>query len=117
MKTKVEERFFEFFEKWMCQLDEYLQHLRRASKDYRAKTRCELLKLVNSIRTNGVPSLSLVEFTQEQMRKVEALRVKIRKEEEKVEREMERQQVAVADRKMAELVRLLVRVKNGEQVR
>ncbi|KAF2303157.1 hypothetical protein GH714_014200 [Hevea brasiliensis] len=41
MKTKVEERFSEFFEKWMCQLDEYLQHLRRASEDYRAKTRCE----------------------------------------------------------------------------
>ncbi|KAF2303223.1 hypothetical protein GH714_014810 [Hevea brasiliensis] len=67
--------------------------------------------------TNGVPSLSPVELTQEQMRKVEALRVKIRLEEEKVEREMERQQVAVADRKMAKLVRLLVRVKNGEQVR
>ncbi|KAF2303072.1 hypothetical protein GH714_013372 [Hevea brasiliensis] len=43
---------------------------------------------------------SPVELTQEQMRKVEALRVKIRLEEEKVERETERQQVAVADRKM-----------------
>ncbi|KAF2303100.1 hypothetical protein GH714_013787 [Hevea brasiliensis] len=71
-----------------------------------------VLKLVNSIRTNGVPSSSLVELTQEQMRKV-ALRVKIRLEEEKVERETERQQVAVADRKIAELVRLVVRVKNG----
>ncbi len=30
---------------------------------------------------------------------------------------MERQQVAVADKKMAELVRLVVQVKNGEQVR
>ncbi|KAF2303128.1 hypothetical protein GH714_014015 [Hevea brasiliensis] len=37
--------------------------------------------------------------------------------EEKVEREMERQQVIVADRKMAELVRLVIRVKNGEEVR
>ncbi|KAF2303088.1 hypothetical protein GH714_013697 [Hevea brasiliensis] len=118
MKTKVEERLSEFFEKWMCQLAEYLQHLRRASEDYRAKTGCELvLKLVNSIRTNGVPSSSPVELTQEQMRKVKALRVKIRLEEEKVERETERQQVAIADRKMAELVRLVVRVKNGEQVR
>ncbi|KAJ9168697.1 hypothetical protein P3X46_020193, partial [Hevea brasiliensis] len=34
-----------------------------------------------------------------------------------VEREMERQQVVVVDRKMAELVRLVVRVKNGEEVR
>ncbi|KAF2303168.1 hypothetical protein GH714_014287 [Hevea brasiliensis] len=234
MKTKVEERFSEFFEKWMCQLHEYLQHLRRASEDYRAKTGCEqnayswvtgwkpsavlklvnsiringilssslveltqehmrkiealrvkirdyraktgceceqelqalvskviqhykdyytikwalahedvlaffcptwisplenayswvtglkpsaVFKLVNSIRTNGVPSSSLVELTQEHMRKIEALRVKIMLEEEKVEREMERQQVIVADRKMAELVRLLIRVKNGEEVR
>ncbi|KAF2303206.1 hypothetical protein GH714_014569 [Hevea brasiliensis] len=30
---------------------------------------------------------------------------------------MERQQVVVVDRKMAELVRLVVRVKNGEEVR
>ncbi|XP_057985344.1 protein DOG1-like 4 [Hevea brasiliensis] len=76
-----------------------------------------MFKLGNSIRTNGVPSLSLVEFTQEHMRKIETLRVKIRLEEEKVEREMERQQVVVVDRKMAELVRLVVRVKNGEEVR
>ncbi|XP_057985348.1 protein DOG1-like 4 [Hevea brasiliensis] len=174
MKTKVKERFFEFFEKWMCQLDEYLQHLQRAFEDYRAKTGCEreqelqasvskvtqhykdyytikwalahedvlaffcpiwisplenvyswvtrwkplaVFKLGNSIRTNGVPSLSLVELTQEHMRKIETLRVKIRLEEERVEREMERQQVVVVDRKMAELVRLVVRVKNGEEVR
>ncbi|KAF2303137.1 hypothetical protein GH714_014080 [Hevea brasiliensis] len=61
--------------------------------------------------------LSLVELTQEHMRKIETLRVKKRLEEEKVEREMERQQVVVVDRKMAELVRLVVRVKNGEEVR
>ncbi|XP_057985333.1 protein DOG1-like 4 [Hevea brasiliensis] len=72
-----------------------------------------VLKLVNSIRTNGVPSLSLVE----QIRKVEALRVKIRLEEEKVGRETERHQVAIADMKMAESVRLVVRVKNEEEVR
>ncbi|KAF2303122.1 hypothetical protein GH714_013961 [Hevea brasiliensis] len=138
MKTKVEERFSEFFEKWMCQLHEYLQHLRRA-EDYRAKTGCEreqelqasvskvtqhykdyytikwalahedvlaffcpiwisplenayswvtgwkpsaVLKLVNSIRINGILSSSLVELTQEQMRKIEALRVKISKQED-----------------------------------
>ncbi|KAF2303120.1 hypothetical protein GH714_013954 [Hevea brasiliensis] len=115
MKTKVEERFSEFFEKWMCQLHEYLQHLRRASEDYRAKTGCELFKLGNSIRTNGVPSLSLVELTQEHMRNIETLRLKRSLEEEKVEREMERQQVVVVDRKMLELVRLVVRVKNGEE--
>ncbi|XP_057985346.1 protein DOG1-like 4 [Hevea brasiliensis] len=150
MKTKVEERFSEFFENWMCQLHEYLQHLQRASEDYRAKIGCEheqelqasvskvtqhykdyytikwalahedvlaffcpiwisplenayswvtgwkpsaVLKLVNSIRINGILSSSLVELTQEQMRKIEALRVKIRLEEERVEREIERQHV------------------------
>ncbi|XP_057985360.1 protein DOG1-like 4 [Hevea brasiliensis] len=72
-----------------------------------------VFKLVYSIRINGVPSSSLVELTQEHMRKIEALRVKIRLEEEKVER----QQVTIADRKMAELVRLVLQVKNGEQVR
>ncbi|KAF2303064.1 hypothetical protein GH714_013177 [Hevea brasiliensis] len=76
-----------------------------------------VFKLFNSIRINGVPSSSLVELKQEQLRKIEALRVKIRLEEEKVEREMERQQVVVVDRKMTELVRLVVQVKKGEQVR
>ncbi|KAJ9136025.1 hypothetical protein P3X46_033141 [Hevea brasiliensis] len=174
MKTKVEEKFSQFLEKWICQLDEYLQQLRRVSKDYRSKTAwCDteqelqalvskvtqhykdyytikwalahedvlaffcpiwvspleyayswitgwkpsaIFKLVDSIRTSRVPGSDLAELTQEQQRKIEALRVKIRLEEEKVEREMERQQVAVADKKMAELARLVVRVKNGEQV-
>ncbi|KAF2303131.1 hypothetical protein GH714_014047 [Hevea brasiliensis] len=35
MKTKVKERFSEFFE------DEYLQHMQRASEDYLAKSGCE----------------------------------------------------------------------------
>ncbi|KAF2303101.1 hypothetical protein GH714_013791 [Hevea brasiliensis] len=84
---------------------------------YSKKKPSSVFKLVNSIRTNGVPSSSLVELTQEHMRNIEPLRVKIRLEEEKVEREIKRQQVAIADRKMAELVRLVLRVKNGEQVR
>lgn len=41
-----------------------------------------------------------------QVRGIEALRVRIKAEEERVEREMERQQVAMADRKMVELARL-----------
>ncbi|KAF2309542.1 hypothetical protein GH714_003760 [Hevea brasiliensis] len=155
MKTKVEEKFSQFLEKWICQLDEYLQQLRRVSKDYRSKTAwCDteqelqalvskvtqhykdyytikwalahedvlaffcpiwvspleyayswitgwkpsaIFKLVDSIRTSRVPGSDLAELTQEQQRKIEALRVKIRLEEEKVEREMERQQVAVAE--------------------
>jgi hypothetical protein len=73
-----------------------------------------IFKLIDSTRINRVPGSSLAELTQEQLRKIEELRVKIRLEEEKVEREMERQQVAMADRKMFELARLTGRVKDSE---
>lgn len=52
-------------------------------------------------------------MTEEQVRKIEELRKRTRMEEEKVEREMERQQVAMADRKMVELVKLTTRARNG----
>ncbi|KAJ6935706.1 hypothetical protein NC652_010659 [Populus alba x Populus x berolinensis] len=170
MKGKVCERFSEFFEKWACQLDEYLQLLLRASKQRVINTVCDqrelqtlvskvtqhykdyftikwslahedvlaffcpiwgsplenayswftgwkpstIFKLIDSTRINRVPGLSLAELTQEQLRKIEELRVKIRLEEEKVEREMERQQVAMAGRKMFELARLTGRVMDSE---
>ncbi|XP_059295071.1 protein DOG1-like 4 [Lycium ferocissimum] len=50
--------------------------------------------------------VALNQLSDEQLKNVEALRLKIRGEEEKVEREMERQQVAMGDRKMVELARL-----------
>ncbi|CAI9782071.1 unnamed protein product [Fraxinus pennsylvanica] len=54
-------------------------------------------------------------MTEEQVKKIEALRVKIKMDEEKVEREFERQQVGMADRKIVELVALERRVmKNGD---
>ncbi|XP_057791335.1 protein DOG1-like 4 [Salvia miltiorrhiza] len=43
--------------------------------------------------------------TEEQVRKIELLRVRMKAEEERVEREMERLQVAVADRNAVEMVR------------
>nr|XP_016481113.1 PREDICTED: transcription factor TGA6-like [Nicotiana tabacum] len=46
------------------------------------------------------------ELSDEQVKSIDALKVKIRAEEERVEREMERQQVALGDRKMVELARL-----------
>ncbi|XP_073154180.1 protein DOG1-like 4 [Henckelia pumila] len=60
---------------------------------------------------------SLRGMTEEQGKKMEALRVKIGVEEERVEREMERQQVSVADRKMVELVKLEIQAKKrgGEE--
>ncbi|OIS95954.1 PREDICTED: protein DOG1-like 4 [Nicotiana attenuata] len=46
------------------------------------------------------------ELSDEQVKNIDALKAKIRAEEERVEREMERQQVALGDRKMVELARL-----------
>ncbi|KAE9594513.1 putative transcription factor TGA like domain-containing protein [Lupinus albus] len=51
-------------------------------------------------------------MTEEQEKKIEVLRMRIRMEEEKVESEMERKQVALADRKMVELARMCSRVRN-----
>ncbi|KAL6991231.1 hypothetical protein U1Q18_009349 [Sarracenia purpurea var. burkii] len=68
-------------------------------------------QILDSVRRTRVPGASLVDMTENQLENVEALRGKIRLEEEKVEREMERQQVAMADRRMVELARLSSRVK------
>ncbi|XVF87318.1 hypothetical protein PTKIN_Ptkin18bG0110700 [Pterospermum kingtungense] len=167
MKTQVGERFSEFFDKWICQLDDYLQQLLRVSKESSSEGELQVLvskltshykefytvkwaaahedvlafycpvwlsklenacswltgwkpsmmfRLVESMRTTRVPGPGLAELTEEQVRKIEQLRVKIKLEEEKVEREMERQQVAMADRKMVELVRMASRIRNGEVV-
>ncbi|KAK3027917.1 hypothetical protein RJ639_040600 [Escallonia herrerae] len=62
-------------------------------------------RLIESRRQTGLPGASLADMTEEQLKRIEALRVKIRVEEEKVEREMERQQVSMADRGMVELAR------------
>ena len=166
MKTPVGERFSEFFDKWICQLDDYLQQLLRVSKESLSEAEQQVLvskltahykefytvkwtaahedvlafycpvwlsklenayswltgwkpsmifRLVESMRTR-VPCPGLAELTEEQLRKIERLRMKIKLEEEKVEREMERPQVAMADRKMVELVRMASRIRNGELV-
>ncbi|KAI7999577.1 Protein DOG1-like 4 [Camellia lanceoleosa] len=163
MKTQVEERFSDFFEKWVCQLELHLQLLLKISKEssnesdfktvvakltahhkdyYTAKWASAhedvlaffvpvwlsplenaylwftgwkpsmAFQLVNSLRVR-VPGSSLADMSESQLRKVEELKGKIRVEEEKVEREMERQQVAMADRRMVELARLTSRVKSG----
>ncbi|KAF5944550.1 hypothetical protein HYC85_018627 [Camellia sinensis] len=184
MKTQVEERFSDFFEKWVCQLELHLQLLLKISKESSNESDCKTVvaeltahhkdyytakwasahedvlaffvpvwlsplensylwftgwkpsmafQLVNSLRVR-VPGSSLADMSESQLRKVEELKGKIRVEEEKVEREMERQQtlrpsatdctrvrhkseilsqVAMADRRMVELARLTSRVKSG----
>ncbi|XP_050220740.1 protein DOG1-like 4 [Mercurialis annua] len=170
MKNKIEERFSEFFEKWICQLDDYFHQLMKLVPSERVKTGATLsdhqelqalvpkvtqhykeyytikwalahenvlvffspvwlspletacswitgwkpsavFKLVNSLRTNNH---TLAELTHDQVRRIEELRVKIKSEEEKVEREMERQQVAIADRKMVELARMAYKVSGNQ---
>ncbi|KAK2995991.1 hypothetical protein RJ640_017355 [Escallonia rubra] len=72
-------------------------------------------RLIESRRQTGSPGSSLADMTEEQLKRIEALRVKIRVEEEKVEREMERQQVSMADRRMVELARASSRAqRNGD---
>ncbi|MCI38027.1 TGACG-sequence-specific DNA-binding protein TGA-2.1, partial [Trifolium medium] len=53
--------------------------------------------------------LERFDITDEQRKEIEKLRVRIKMEEEKVEREMERQQVAMADLKIVELAKLSCR--------
>ena len=47
---------------------------------------------------------ALEDLSEEQVRKIEGLRLKTKMEEQKVEREMERQQVSMADRRTVEIV-------------
>ncbi|KAK9268286.1 hypothetical protein L1049_010729 [Liquidambar formosana] len=165
MTTQVEERFSEFYEKWVFQLEENLQQLLKVSKEapngaeqqalvskmtahhkdyYTAKWVAAhedvlaffspiwlsslenahlwitgwkpsmVFRLIDSLRQSRVGGASHTDISEEQLKKIGELSMKIRLEEEKVEREMERQQVAMADRKMVELARLASRVKIGD---
>lgn len=153
MRSKVEESFTDFFEKWMVQLEECAELLLIVPKEpshhkdhdalvnkltahyknyYTAKWAAAredvlaffapvwLSSLENAYLwvTGWKPSMAFrlvvdAGMSEEQMKKVEVLRAKIKAEEEKVEREMERQQVAMADRRMVELARLQVKSSSG----
>ncbi|GFY88952.1 hypothetical protein Acr_06g0008920 [Actinidia rufa] len=160
MKTQVEEKFSDYFEKWVSQLEAYLRLLLTASSasplnksDYEALVGkltdhhkayytakwaaahddvlaffspvwlsplenaylwvtgwkpSTAFRLVDSVCRTSVNSHSVL--TESQLKKVEELRGRIKLEEERVEREMERQQVAVADRTLVELARVATRV-------
>ncbi|KAK4386545.1 protein DOG1-like 4 [Sesamum angolense] len=159
MKTQVEERFSDFYGKWMDQLEHLLQLLLVVSRDEHSQEAgyqsmvnkltahhkeyytfkwaaahddvlaffapvwlsplenaylwvtgwkpSTVFRLVESLRgVQPAAGVRLSGLTEEQVKKIEALRVKIKVEEERVEREMERQQVGMADRKMVELAAL-----------
>ncbi|XP_061342692.1 protein DOG1-like 4 [Gastrolobium bilobum] len=73
-------------------------------------------RLLESLKKAEKEGGKAFEMTEEQERKIEELRMKIRMEEEKVEREMERQQVAMADRKMVEMAKISSRGRNNGDV-
>lgn len=160
MTTQAEEKFPDYFEKWVCRLEEYCHQLHSASRET-SITEQELRALVSKLTahhkeyytakwaaaaaavgggsddffaffsppwssplensyswlTGWKPSTAFrvlealraqggTFVTEDQMKRFEQLRAKIRLEEERVEREMERQQVGVAERRMVELARL-----------
>ncbi|KAH6820818.1 transcription factor-like protein [Perilla frutescens var. hirtella] len=156
MKTLVEEKFSDFYENWMTQLEDLLQHLLLVSKGQSQESGCAAainkltahhkeyykfkwaaahddvlaffsnpvwlspLEMAHLWLTGWKPSAAFRllraaagGLTEEQARKIEALRMKMRAEEGRVEREMERLQVAVADRKTVELARLEKRVREN----
>lgn len=165
MKNPVEERFAEFYGKWVWKLEEILHQLLEVSKQRSVMSEEELQAVVSRVTTHvkeyytvkwgaaredvlvffsptwlsplenahlwvtgWKPSTAfrlllerqsptigmMMNMTEEQQRKIEELRVKTRMEEEKVEREMERQQVAMADPKMVELAKLSCRASKGD---
>ncbi|OIW14083.1 hypothetical protein TanjilG_11428 [Lupinus angustifolius] len=67
-----------------------------------------VFKLVESLNKT-----TTFNMTEEQENRVEELKMRIKMEEEKVESEMERQQVALADRKTVELAKMCSRTRNG----
>lgn len=165
MSSQVAQKFSDYYEKWMSQLEDDLTILLLVSRDRHQETGYEaivnkftahhkefymikwalahedVLAFFNPVWlsplenayiwiTGWKPSMafrlvdtlskaerqsggSLRGMTEEQVKMIEALRVKIELEEERVEREMERQQVSVADRKMVELVKLEIQAKKN----
>ncbi|XP_043700289.1 protein DOG1-like 4 [Telopea speciosissima] len=75
-----------------------------------------VFRLINSLRQTRIPGPNLVDITEEQLNKIQELRIRIKIEEDRVDREMERQQVSIADKPMVDLSRLSTQVKNGEVV-
>nr|XP_043620359.1 protein DOG1-like 4 [Erigeron canadensis] len=160
-KTPIEEKFSEFYEKWVSQLEEYLKFLvqdythqsdyenliakltTHHKNYYRFKwaaahedvcaffTPVWLTPLENAylwvtgwkpsavfrfVETSRRTGTMLADLTDDQVKKIEGLRLKIKNEEEKVEREMERQQVGIADRRMIELLEMTRSCGGGDAV-
>lgn len=73
-------------------------------------------RLVDTLRRVVVPGMGLGGLSEAQLSSIEQMRVGTRMEEEKVEMEMERLQMALAGRRMVELSRVMGRARDGEVV-
>ncbi|CAI9087260.1 OLC1v1021287C2 [Oldenlandia corymbosa var. corymbosa] len=172
----AEKKFHDFFEAWMCQLEEYANLLKREISTPDHQHHCDeqgnnckalinkmtqhhkdfytakwagahedvlaffnpiwltpletafswmtgwkpstFFRVVNSLHKTGQSPPSpgpAAELTDQQLQRIESLRVRIRLEEDKVEREMERQQVSMADPKFVELTRLVGLIRSGDR--
>ncbi|KAL2473691.1 DOG1 domain-containing protein [Forsythia ovata] len=70
-------------------------------------------ELIDPLTNTQTPGATQADMRPTQVKKIEALREKIKAEEETVEKEMELQQVAVADRRMVKLAMVESRVRNS----
>ncbi|XP_042478040.1 protein DOG1-like 4 [Macadamia integrifolia] len=156
MTSHAQDRFSEFYAKWLNQYEANLKELLSVSRDpshghlhqaliskvmthYKeyytvkwATAKDDVLgffcptwftPLENAYHwmTGWKPSMvfrliASLHKSQDPVSKIEELRFRIRIEEDRVDREMERQQVSIADKPMVDLSRLATQVKNGEVV-
>lgn len=71
--------------------------------------------ILNTLKNNQVPGLStLKELSTEQAEKMEKLKIEIKIEERKVERDMERQQMFITYQPTFELAQLMAQVNDGD---
>ncbi|KAJ8626623.1 hypothetical protein MRB53_019930 [Persea americana] len=73
-------------------------------------------RLVDTLRRVVAPGMGLGGLSDAQLRRIEQMQAVTRTEEEKVEMEMERQQMALAGRRMVELSQITARARDGEVV-
>lgn len=149
MRSQVEEKFCDFLETWVGELEELLRapvpkeepHLRGSVSKLTSHFKLYYtvkwahahqdvlaffsppwltpLETAHSWVTGWKPSMAfrllpVPGMSEEQAQKIEKLRVRIKSEEEKVEREMERQQMAMADHHMVRLSRMETLRRNGD---
>ncbi|KAL4331734.1 hypothetical protein AHAS_Ahas13G0529700 [Arachis hypogaea] len=99
--STVVKRFSEFYDNWICKLEEIFKQLLHVSNQHNLLIEHDIQSLAYLWITNWKPSTAfkvleslkksnLFEIIEEQERKIMGLKMRMRMEEEKVERKMER---------------------------